>query len=201
MKKIVLLFVVFALVSFRVADSELTADERKLGVDRLTQSYDHMVKVIAGLTPAQLNYKSSATSWSVAECAEHIAITESSIWGMVEGALKQPADPSKRGEVKMTDDVLVNMMTDRSSKFKTQEMCEPKQKFGSFDGSVKEFKEKRKAHIEYIKSTKDDLRNRYAVAPFGTIDAFQAVLFLAAHSERHTKQMEEVIASAGFPKK
>src|ERR1043165_4149712 len=200
MKKLVLLFAVAAL-SFAPADTQLTADERKAAVAKLTQTQDHMLKVMKGLSPAQLNYKADPNSWSVAECAEHIAISESLIWGMVDGALKQPADASKRGEVKMKDDQLFNMITDRSNKIKTQEVFEPKNKFASVEGSVKEFKEKRTAHIEYVNTTKDDLRDRYAQLKFGTIDAYQAILFMAGHTERHVKQMEEVVASAGFPKK
>ena len=201
MKKIILFLAVITLFNFKTADTELTQDERTIAIDQLTKSQDHMMKTMKGLSPVQLNYKSSPTSWSVAECAEHLAISEGLIWGMVEGALKQPADPSKRSEVKMSDEAVVKMITDRTSKIKTQEMFEPKNKFGSLDGSLKEFKEKRQKHIEYVKATQDDLRNRYAQLPFGAIDAYQAILFLAGHSERHTKQMEEVMASAGFPKK
>lgn len=201
MKKIILFLAVITLFNFKAADTELTQDERTIAIDQLTKSQDHMMKTMKGLSPVQLNYKSSPTSWSVAECAEHLAISEGLIWGMVEGALKQPADPSKRSEVKMSDEAVVKMITDRTSKIKTQEMFEPKNKFGSLDGSLKEFKEKRQKHIEYVKATQDDLRNRYAQLPFGAIDAYQAILFLAGHSERHTKQMEEVMASAGFPKK
>lgn len=201
MKKIILFLAVITLFNFKTADTELTQDERTIAIDQLTKSQDHMMKTMKGLSPGQLNYKSSPTSWSVAECAEHLAISEGLIWGMVEGALKQPADPSKRSEVKMSDEAVVKMITDRTSKIKTQEMFEPKNKFGSLDGSLKEFKEKRQKHIEYVKATQDDLRNRYAQLPFGAIDAYQAILFLAGHSERHTKQMEEVMASAGFPKK
>ena len=201
MKKIILFLAVITLFNFKTANTELTQDERTIAIDQLTKSQDHMMKTMKGLSPVQLNYKSSPTSWSVAECAEHLAISEGLIWGMVEGALKQPADPSKRSEVKMSDEAVVKMITDRTSKIKTQEMFEPKNKFGSLDGSLKEFKEKRQKHIEYVKATQDDLRNRYAQLPFGAIDAYQAILFLAGHSERHTKQMEEVMASAGFPKK
>jgi len=200
MKKIVL-FLAMAALSFMPADTQLTADERKAAVEKLTQTQEHMMKVLKGLTPSQLNYKADATSWSIAECAEHIAISESLIWGMVEGALKQPADASKRGDVKMKDDQIFNMISDRTNKIKTQEMFEPKNKFGSIDGTVKEFNDKRAAHIEYVKTTNDDLRDRYATLKFGTIDAYQVVLFLAGHNERHVKQMEEVMANAGFPKK
>jgi hypothetical protein len=201
MKKLVLCIAVLTLFSFKTADVELTADERKAAVDHLTKSRDYMLKTVKGLSPAQLSYKSSPDSWSVAECAEHIAISESLIWGMLDGALKTEPDASKRGDVKVTDEALVKGITDRSSKFKTGEMFVPSNKFGSVDGILKEFKEKRQAHIDYVKSTKDDLRNRYTKGPMGTLDAYQVVLFMSGHTERHTKQMEEVMASPGFPKK
>ncbi len=201
MKRLILCLMTLALVSFTAPDTGLTDAERKMAIDQLTKSKDHMVAAVKGLSAAQLNYKASPTSWSIAECAEHIAISESMLFGMVEGALKQPADPSRRAEVKMTDDQVLGMITDRSSKFKTQEPFEPTGKFGSHEGTVKEFVAKRDAHIGYVKSTKDDLRNRYAVMPFATFDSYQAILFLAGHSERHTMQMEEVKADANFPKK
>ena len=36
---------------------------------------------------------------------------------------------------------------------------------------------------------------------FKTMDAYQAMLMLSAHSERHTAQINEVKAAAGYPKK
>jgi len=201
MRTIVLCLMTLALVSFSVPDTSLTDQERKLGMDQLTNSKNHLLTAIKGLSPAQLNFKATPTSWSIAECTEHIAISESLLYGMVEDALKTPADPSRRGEVKMTDEQVIGMISSRDSKFKTAEPFEPTGKFGSHDGTVKEFLAKRDAHIAYVKSTKDDLRNRYAVRPFGTFDTFQAILFMAGHSERHTKQIEEVKADPNFPKK
>ena len=201
MKKLIFSLAMLALINFKTADTILTAEERKAAIDQLAQSKEHLLKSIKGLSTAQLNFKASPTSWSVAECTEHIAISEGMIWGMVDGALKQPADASKRSEVKMSDAQIVGMITDRTNKIKTQEMFEPTGKFGSHDGAVKEFVTKRDTHIDYVKNTNDDLRNRYSQLPFGTIDAYQAIIFMAGHSERHTKQIEEVLVNASFPKK
>lgn len=201
MKNLILTFVVLALISFKTADTTLSAEERKFAVDQLTQSKEHLLKSVKGLSADQLNFKATPTSWSIAECAEHIAISEGMIWGMVDGALKQAADPTKRSEIKMSDAQIVGMITDRTNKVKTKEMFEPSNKFGSHAGAVKEFVAKRDGHVEYVKTTQDDLRNRYSTLPFGTIDTYQVILFLASHSERHTKQIEEVLANVNFPKK
>ncbi len=200
MKTLLLPFVLLLLVSFTVSDTKLTDPERLVAMTELTTSHDKLLKTINGLSEAQLNYKSSPSSWSIAECTEHIAISENNIFGMLQGSLKTPADPGRRAEVKMGDEQILMMIADRSEKVKTQKAFEPSGKYGSHEGTVKEFMTKRKASIQYVATTQDDLRNHYAEMPFGVIDSYQVLLFMSAHSERHIKQIEEVMANANFPK-
>ncbi len=201
MKKLVLSLAVLTLFSFKLADTSLTADERKTAAESLAKSRDFMLKTLKGLSPAQLNFKPSPEAWSVAECAEHIAISEGNIWGMFEGAMKPAADPARRAEVKLADDAILKAITDRTHKVKTGETFVPSGKFGSMDGILKEFNAKRKSHLNYVNATQDDLRNHYAQTPFGTMDAYQVILFMSGHTERHTLQMQEVMTNPDFPKK
>lgn len=201
MRKIFIPVAMLLLLSFVTTDTPLTKSERQYALAKLKATQAHFKEALKGLSPEQLNFKATDSSWSVAECAEHIAISESLLYGMMENSLKSNPDPSKRGEVKTTDDQLWAMVTDRSSKYKTQEAFKPTGKFGSFESTVQEFNSKRNAHIDYVKKTSDDLRNRYVQLPFATIDAFQAIIFLTAHTERHVKQIEEVKSDPGFPGK
>lgn len=200
MKKILLPMLMLAMVSFSSSDTKLTKAERKLAATEMKGTSKHLVKSVKGLSDAQLNFKSSPNSWSIAECTEHITISENTIFGMLEGALKTAADPSKRADVKMTDEQLLKMIVDRSNKVKTSEAFEPSGKFGNHEATLNAFLEKRKANIKFVKTTEEDLRNRYQQVPFGTIDAFQILLFMSAHTERHVLQIEEVKADANFPK-
>jgi hypothetical protein len=200
MKKILLPFVMLVLLSFTTSNSSISKSERKFAIEQFKNSKSHLLSAIKGLSAAQLNFKASPESWSVAECTEHIALTETALFGMFEGTLKTPADASKRSEVKMTDEQVIALVTDRTTKVKTQEQFVPSGKFGSHEGTVKEFVTKRDEHIRFIKKTQEDLRNRYQQLPFGTIDAYQLVLFIAGHTERHVKQIEEVKSNANFPK-
>lgn len=201
MKKLFIPLVLLAFTGFKAPVSPLTEQERKAAIAQLTETKEFLEKSIKGLSTEQLNFKSSPESWSVAECVEHIAISESMIFGMAEGGLKTPADASKRADVKMSDEQIFGMISDRSGKVKTSEAFVPTGKFGSYDGSVTEFLAKRDSHINYIKTTQDDLRNHYATLAFGLIDAYQVVVFMAGHTKRHTLQIEEVKANANFPKK
>ncbi|MCK5443520.1 MAG: DinB family protein [Maribacter sp.] len=202
MKKVVLSIMALALVSFAIIDAGLTDKEREMGVSELMKTQKRLTSTIEGLTKAQLNFKSTPESWSVAECVEHLAISEGMIGGMLQGALKTVADASKRDSVKISDKDLMAMISSRDKKVKTGEAFEPSGKFGSHKETVQTFLTKRGTHIEYLKTTTDDLRNHYGQLPlpFGTIDGLQILMFMSGHTERHVKQMEEVIAHTDFPK-
>jgi hypothetical protein len=100
----------------------------------------------------------------------------------------------------MKDEDILRRYSDRSNKRTTGEALEPKSRFGSHEGALKEFLKKRDANIDFVKSTKEDLRNRITTYSFGTIDLYQCILALTAHSERHILQLEEVMADPRFPK-
>ncbi len=199
MKKIILPIVVLALVSFGIIDPGLTDEERKMAIEELARTQERLTSTVEGLSDEQLNFKATPESWSVAECIEHLAISEGMIGGMLQGALKEPADASKRDSIKIADTDLMKMISNRDQKVKTREAFEPSGKFGSHAETVKAFTDKRGEHIEYLKTTRDDLRNHYGQLPFGTVDGLQILLFMSGHTERHVAQMEEVIAHADFP--
>jgi hypothetical protein len=75
----------------------------------------------------------------------------------------------------------------------------PKSQFGSHEETMKEFLKRRDANIEFVKKTNNDLRNRTTTFSFGSVDLYQCMLVLAAHSERHIMQLEEVIKNPKFP--
>jgi len=203
MKLHTLLFFALAIVTMSFNDTVtiLTDAERKYASQLLQDTKENLLKKVNGLTAEQLNFKPDANTWSVAECVEHIAMSENGLFGFAQMSLQQPADASKRGEVKMTDEAVVKMITDRSTKRTAQEAVKPTGKFGSFEATLNEFKTKREGSVNYINTTEDDLRNHYSDFPFGKLDAYQTILFMAGHTKRHTDQIEEIIKNPRFPKK
>ncbi len=200
MKKILIPILMLAMVGFTVTDTPLTKAEREFASNLFSTSANDLQAAVKGLSTSQLNFKSSPESWSIAECTEHIALSEINFDGMIQGVLQTDADPSKRTDVKMTDEQVINMLEDRTNKVKTQKPFEPTGKFGSQEATLTAFLDKRNEHIKFVESTDADLRNRYQQLPFGTIDAYQVLLFISAHTERHIKQIEEVKANPNFPK-
>jgi hypothetical protein len=90
----------------------------------------------------------------------------------------------------------------RENKVKTSTALEPQNTgFNSVEEAVTSFKSNRGKLIDFVKNTNIDLRNHVATLPFGSLDGYQMLLFIGAHSNRHAAQMREVVADPGFPKK
>jgi len=90
---------------------------------------------------------------------------------------------------------------DRSRKAQAPEALQPTNRYGSPEAAVKHFVESRSRTLEFLQKTEDLRGHAIDNPPLGAkLDAYQWVLFIAAHSERHTKQIDEVKADPNFPK-
>lgn len=203
MKNALLLLLFFSGSSFFVhVNDGISEADRKLAVSEFQRTKQRFLADVKGLSAAQLAYKSDTSRWSVAQCIEHIALAESMLWQWEQGVVSQPATPEKAAEVKITDDQLLKGVVDRSQKFKAPEMLQPVGKFAGSDAAIQAFVSRRDSTIAYLAATNDDLKNHFTVHPaFGTVNCYQLLLLITSHSERHTLQIEEVKANAGFPKK
>jgi hypothetical protein len=186
---------------FAAENGAMTDSERAFLLDQLEQTKKDMLASINGLTAAQWKFKSAPNVWSVAECAEHIALAEDFIGGLAQQLLKTPAVDRPATSNSETDHKMVVMIGDRSHKATAPEPIVPTGKFATPEDAAREFTERRDRTIAYVKTTNDDLRVHVTTqGPLGTMDAYQVLILVAAHSGRHTAQIREVEANPGFPK-
>jgi hypothetical protein len=180
----------------------LTAEEREVALKNLQATRDAFLKSIAGLSEKQWRFKAAPDRWSVAEVSEHIAVAEAAIFGLVQKQIMtSPADPAKRAEVVGKDEIILTKVPDRSHKAQAPEFLKPTNRWAAREELTKAFEESRQATMDYIRTTNDDLRDHFGTHPvLGRLDAYQWILLISAHSERHTKQIEEVKADPNFPK-
>ncbi|HXM95780.1 MAG TPA: DinB family protein [Candidatus Dormibacteraeota bacterium] len=178
---------------------ELSTADKDRGLQYLETTKKNILDATKGLSVAQWNFKPGPDRWSVAEVMEHIAAAEDFIRGMVqEQTMKAPALPGR--DLKKTDDAVLMMIPDRSKKAQAPEPLKPTNRFGSPEGSVKHFIESRAQTEDFLKNT-PDLREHVSDSPLGMkLDAYEWILFIGAHSERHLKQLQEVKADPNFPK-
>jgi hypothetical protein len=182
----------------------LTQGERDFAMSSMHATRKIFLDAVAGLSPEQWNFKPAPDRWSIAECAEHIALSEDLISGAGRNTLKTPADLEKaqRGDAaRPGDQMLLDAVVDRSHKAQAPEPLQPKRTFATPQEAVEHFRNSRDANIDYIEKTSDDLRAHFAQGPTGQpIDGYRWFLLMSAHTERHTKQINEVKADPKFPK-
>ena len=184
------------------AATTLTPQEREAALKLFQTTHDNFIKSISGLSQKQWTFKPAPDRWSVAEVAEHITVSETTIMGLVQHPLMQsPAAPEKREQVKGKDQIILERVPDRSHKAQAPEMLRPTGRWATEADLAKAFEDARKSNMEYIRTTNDDLRDHFFDHPvFGPLDGYQWLLLIGTHSARHTAQIEEVKADPNFPK-
>lgn len=201
MKKILSLLTAVILLSFSHLDNTLTEKERKYANDFLRETQQKLESNVSKLSETQLKFRTAPDRWSVEDCIKHIAMTEQGLWHMTDSIINGNANPEKRSEIKATDEQIIQMIADRSKKAQAPESLKPENTpFKSASEALESFKASRQKLIDYVNKTDKDLRNHVAQLPFGSFDTYQMILFIGAHSKRHTLQIEEVMADANFPK-
>lgn len=199
MKKTISFLFFILLIHIAFAQS-LTKDERKEALEFIDWTTKELKKSLKGLSEAQLNFHPAEDAWSPLECLYHIAYSEKALRASLDVALQAPADSATKAQLTTTDLQIKNNIMDRSSKFKTATPFEPLNTgFKTFEEAWAVFEERREALVDLIKNTDLDFRNHIVTRAFGKMDAYQFVIFIAGHSNRHTQQIEEAKGIAGYP--
>lgn len=200
MKKLIVASLAALLVVISGAQAQtLSQADLDRGLQYLETTKKNIVDATRGLSEAQWNFKPSPFKWSVAQVIEHIAASEDLLRQIAESQIKT-APPVPDRDLKKTDDAVLSVVPDRSKKFQAPEQLRPRNQFGTPGAALKHFLESRAKTVELLKSTPDLRAHVVDSGLLGKIDAFERILFIAAHSERHTKQLLEVKADPKFPK-
>jgi hypothetical protein len=200
MKRSLAVIAVVLYVSISAYSQSLTQADRDRAMKYLESTKQGVLDATAGLSEAQWNFKAGPDRWSVAEVTEHIATAEGYLRGMIiEKVMVAPPRPDGE-DVKAIDEFVLTAVPDRTQHRQAPEPLKPANRYGSPQGSLKQFVESR-GETENFLRTRDDLRAHAIDSPLGKkLDAYEWILFIGAHSERHTKQILEVKADPNFPK-
>ncbi len=178
-----------------------TEDERGRLLEVLHASAQDFMESIDGLSEEQWTFKQADDRWSIAEVAEHLALTEQFLGPMMiqqlGAAEAGPTEREGRGEM---DATIPAALEDRSQRFQAPDPVQPRGTWATKDELVAAYKKAHEAVTEFVKTTEMDLRAHTAPHPaFGPIDGHQWVLFLTSHVWRHLDQIAEVKADERYP--
>lgn len=202
MKRVSLFLFALLFLASAAFGQALTQADRERGVKYLEQTRDGVIAATKGLSEAQMKFKPAPDRWSVAETLEHIALAEDFLLQNVsQKVMKAPTGPANRDTAKI-DSLVLAMIPDRSHKAQAPPMLVPTGRWTPAE-TLDHFLKSRARTIEFLEST-PDLREHASAAsdsPLGQpLDAYEWLLFVSAHSERHTKQILEVKSDPNFPK-
>src|SRR3546814_11709249 len=87
-------------------------NDKAVLLDYYRKTEKQLKKQLDGLSSAQLQFKPSADQWSINQCMEHIIKTEKMLFDMAKESLAKPATPERKGEVTVSDQQLLDGITD-----------------------------------------------------------------------------------------
>jgi hypothetical protein len=187
--------------TLHASDASITSAERAHALQLLQDSQKEFLALVDGLTDAQWNYKPAPDRWSVGETAEHIVLADAFLYGSFEKALASPPNPDWEAKTRGKTEFLEKVMVDRSHKAQAPEPIQPHGKL-SREEVIQRYKQARAREIKFIEETDVPLKEHTFDHPFpvfGTLNAYQWLIYLPLHNLRHDQQIAEVKATPGFP--
>ena len=183
------------------ADPHMSTEERTKVLNYLAESRKEYLAAIDGVSAEQWKWKPAPNRWSVGETAEHIVLAEALLFDFVRKALASPPNANWEEQTKGKTEFIEKVMAPRLGKAQAPEPIVPTG--GLSEVQVKERFEKQRAEIEkFAAETQAAVKEHTADHPFpvfGTLNAYQWLIYIPLHTERHDKQIAEVKATAGYP--
>ena len=174
----------------------MTRIEREHLVAHLEMTQAWLTGEVSSLSAAQLNFRSAPDRWTVAEVVQHLVISEPNYWKLLNDGLKQPP---KKLDNQATDADVLWYGIDRTRHDKTPANQNPIDQKIDAAQALKKFLAMHAQLLDMARSTNEDLRG-HAVPEWG-VDAYQCLLEISTHEQRHILQIREIKADPGFPKK
>jgi hypothetical protein len=184
----------------------LEATELDQAREYFNQTHDRVLAVTQGLSEAQFRFKPAPDRWSIAEILEHMVMTEERILGPVRELLAQAPAPPADHDCRLIDSIVFSKIPDRTIRAKAPEAIQPTGQW-TLAATCHRFSANYRRLHDYVATT-SDLRAHAIEAPplraitegaFSIMDAYQWAIAVAAHDERHVRQILEIKDDPNYP--
>ena len=199
MKRVLAVLIVVLFMGGSAFAQSLSQADRESAVKYLESTRQGVINATKDLSADQWNFEPGTSQWSIAEELEHIASAEDLFLTLItQVVMKAPQRPAG-DDFKAIDQMILTKIS--GDKATGRDEPAPANRFDSPDAALNHFLESRDQTIRFLKET-DNLRGHAMDSPVGKKkwDAYQWILFVAAHSNQHIKRISEVKANSNFPK-
>jgi hypothetical protein len=172
----------------------MTALERQRLVAHLEMTASWFLDEVSQLSRAQITFRPAPESWTILEVIDHLVVVGPIYWQDLQNALKAPA-----GRKTTTTDA--NMLwygIDRTDREKAIPSEVPTG-LRDLQAGLEAYRTQHARLLQYVRATDDDLRGHFVERQRS--DAYQWVLLISTHEQRHILQIREIKAHPRFPAK
>jgi uncharacterized damage-inducible protein DinB len=191
-KTIAAIAVVLFLGSTLSEAAPMTPSERQRLVAHMDMTASWLADELSGLSQAQLTFRVASGAWTILEVLDHLVVVGPIYWQDLQVALKAPDRKSASSDA----DILWYGI-DRTNREKAIATEVPKG-LRDFQEGLAAYRTQHAQLLQYVKTTSDDLRSK-RVERQGC-DAYQWLLLISTHEQRHILQIREIKADPKFPK-
>ena len=177
------------------APTASSTGDKEILIARLQQGRNRYLCAFHGVLDSSSAWRRTPGTWSILECAEHVAVAEEQMlraWEKLAAA--GTSDPAK-------DAIILALAHDRVRKAKAPQLSEPKGRCESLFEALERFRAARDRTLQYAGSVSvEELRAKVVPHPLvGTLNGYQLLMLMAVHPERHALQVEEIKTDREFP--
>lgn len=165
------------------------------------EATSRFVSGVAACTDSQADFRQSAEEWTIGEIVEHVNIVNGGFLRITGKLLRQAeADPKPAPADLNLGGVIVDKDGVQAPKFQAPETVRPKGGVAIADAiaglqqTIAGF-----AELQTRLEAVDLSEQKFPHPAVGPLSAYQWLILLAEHSDRHLGQIERVKAAAGFP--
>lgn len=174
----------------------MTRLERQHLVAHLEMTGSWLIDEVTGLTPAQLQFRPAPGAWSILEVVEHLVTAEPIYWQDLRNAMQGRASGQTRPG---RDEDVLWYGIDRTQRQKAVAAEDSKGQLRDLGAGLEVLRKLHAQMLQYARTTEDDLRSH--IVERERSDAYQWLLLISTHAQRHILQIREIKADPKFPKK
>src|SRR5713101_8216658 len=118
----------------------MSPDERSRAVQYLEETRRAFLDSTTGLSDAQWKFREAPERWSVADCAEHMAVSEASVFRIFRrDVLGSPPRPEMKDAVRGKDELMFSLVPVRSRRVQAPEHLRPARRWPDPADAVRQF--------------------------------------------------------------
>lgn len=179
----------------------MTETERTHVTDLLCRTRDDLLAAVQPLTADQWAFTSGPDRWSVGLIVEHLGLVERRLFGQVKRALTLPANPEWATATSGKTTVIETMLANRDVPRDAPEPVTPRGVVER-EAAIRLFLDRRADTIAFAETTQQPLKVHtldHHRPVYGTLNAYQWLLYIPLHHQRHLDQIVEVTSLPSFP--